>query len=328
MIKRITENKGNVYNTGKILTGFVCMIMMLVSCGNHKPSDNEGKGQVDTLNYILKMPDIPQSYASRDKKAEFLADHYWDNMNWNDTLLLGSERFMGESMATYGTLLGMVSPKVATASINGLINKLSTDIKALKSIEHYAFTYFYYPGAPQYDEELYLMFINPLLAQKNLPEEIRERLKTRKEYIMKNRVGSVASDFKYIGTDGKSHRLHSTAENSEYRVLMLYDPECEVCEDAIRIMSESRAFSEAQQRGIVSVIAINAYGQSEGGTAIRKKGMPQNWIVGYSPQGEIENEEIYAIRATPAVYVLDKDGKILMKDLSIPRLSQFVNNTE
>lgn len=321
------------YSLFRYAWGIMMLISLLLSvssCDNSRKDEKVMVGRTlkDTTSYKLHMPNIPSNITSSEERAEFLAFHYWDNMDWNDTILLKAERFMGENMATYGTILEMVPYKTAVSAVSGLINEVADNKHALRSIDEYAFSYFYYPGAPQYNEELYLLFINPLLAQSNFAEADAERLKMRKEYIHKNRVGSIAADFSFIGTDGKEHTLLKTSQEAAYRILMLYDPECEVCEDAIRIMSEAKAFTEAQKSGEVSVIAINAYGQPNGGEADRKDGMPQNWVVGYSPEGEIENEEIYAIRATPAIYVLDKDGRILMKDLSIARLSQFVNSTE
>ena len=280
---------------------------------------------IDTASYVLPLPSIPSAITEPADRASFLADHYWDNMDWNDTLLLSCDRFMGESMATYGTLLNIAPLSKATSAVNALVNRVASNHRALNTLADYAYSYFYYPGAPLYDEETYLLFLNPMLAQKGIPDEEWQRMRLRKDNIMKNRKGSVATDFRFIGTDGKTHNLHSMLRDTPYNLLMLYDPDCEVCGDAISIITASGPFTEAQREGVVKVIAINPFGQEQGGPALRKNGIPEEWITGYSPDGEMDKQEIYAIRATPAIYVLDSEGHVLHKDLSINNLADFVN---
>ena len=44
--------------------------------------------------------------------------------------------------------------------------------------------------------------------------------------------------------------------------------------------------------------------------------LPANWIVGKDISGITENE-IYDLKAMPTLYLLDKDKRVLMKDLDI-----------
>lgn len=306
---------------------FVMTLSVTSACGRKADSSVSSTSSVDTATYTLPLPEMPKNLTQPEQRAAFLADHYWDKMDWNDTVLLSADRFMGESMATYGALLNIAPRDKAVSAVNALINSLGGNRKALDKVAEYAYSYFYYPGAPQYDEELYLLFVNPLLARSEISQETAERISHRKGDIMKNRVDAQATDFEFIGTDGKKHKLLDTARNADYRLLMLYDPDCEVCNDAIRILTSDAGFTQAQKEGQVAVIAINAFGQEKEGKAEIKAGMPPEWTVGYSPKGQIDLEELYVIRATPAIYILDRKGKILQKDLSIPRLSDFVSSS-
>lgn len=300
--------------------------LLFAACGNAARSSSAASGAmpVDTADYHLPLPMPPKGMTDPQQRAGFLANHLWDGMDWNDTVLLSSERIMGEGMANYGLFLSMLEAGKASSVVNAMVNRLSGNPRALDVFADYAYTYFYYPDAPQYDAELYLHFLNPLIAVRSLPESTRLRLQTRREEIMKNRVGTIAQDFSFVDSDGNTRRLSESGVGAEVRVLMMYDPDCEVCDEAIGVMNAPGRFSDAVREGRVAVIAINAFGQDQGGKAIRKKGMPREWIVGYSPDGELDMDEIYVIRATPAIYVLDSEGRILDKDLSIAKLRQFV----
>lgn len=287
----------------------------------------EATSRIDPDTYTLPLPEVPRSLSTPPERAAFVADHYWDEMNWNDSLLLNSEKFMGESLATYGMLLGIAPRERAASAVCSLINSLNNKPSALQALSEYAYSYFYHPESPQYDEELYLLFVDPLLNSSGIDEGNSERLKKRRADILQNRVGSIATDFTYVGTDGCEHALLSTSPETEYRLLLLYDPNCQVCEEAVKVLKSSEAFSKAQATGKVAVIAINAYGQEKPGPAMRKTDMPDNWIIGYSPEGEIDRDEIYIIRTAPAIYILDSAGRIIKKDLSIERLADFINST-
>lgn len=309
-----------------------CLIIWAVlwCCTSCVANGNSGTGQTpeptprDTASYTLPLPEIPASLKTPEERAAFLSRHYWDEMDWNDTLLLSSERFMGESMATFGTLLSITPRDKAVSAISGMVSAAACSVPGINAVNDYAYDYLYYPDSPQYDPELYLLFINALSAQPGLDMASRARLDDRKAQIMKNRVGDRASDFDYIGTDGRTHSLLSTRKDAPVRILMLYDPDCTVCEEAVKIMRENAGFTVAQAEGDVAVIAINAFGQEDSGPARVKAGFPSLWTVGYSPDGAIDAEELYVIRATPAIYVLDSEGRILEKDLSLARLAELV----
>ncbi|MDE6578771.1 MAG: DUF5106 domain-containing protein [Muribaculaceae bacterium] len=309
-----------------VLVALAAMMIgiLLSGCGKGAGSDKEKGERADTASFSLSLPQPPASITDQEKRLEFVARHFWDAMDWQDTLLLKSDRFMGEAMANYGVLLASINENKRASIVIGLISSVSTYPKALEKLGEYAYNYFYYPGAPQYDPELYLLFLNPLLAQNNIDASERLRLENRKAEILKNRVGREASDFSFIDTDGKQRIFSSLFPDAEIKILMLYDPECNVCDEAVKLMNQEGGFSSAVKEGRVGIVAVNAYGQKDGGKAVRKQGMPEDWIVGYSPDGEIENEEIYIIRSTPSIYLLDRSGKIVEKDISLTRLSQIV----
>ncbi len=305
-----------------MLSAVVCAS---TSCGpGNAGAGTQADVPADTAAYTLPMPEIPPSLTSPEERAAFLARHYWDKMNWNDTVLLGSERFMGESMATFGTLLSLTPRDKAVAAISGMVSSAASSDAALHAVNDYAYTYFYYPDSPQYDPELYLFFINALSAQPALDMASRARLDDRREQILKNRVGETAADFAYVDSNGRRRSLLATRTDAPVRILMLYDPDCEVCHEAVKLMTGSENFAQAQDEGSVAVIAINAFGQDGGGPAVRDKDFPAVWTVGYSPDGAVDADELYIIRATPAIYILDSDGRILEKDISMRRLAEII----
>lgn len=310
----------------QLILAFISLLLLAISCTGSKAHSliEESRNETDTASFVLPVP-VPPENMSAQRRNLFMADRYWDAMDWSDSLFIGSDRIMGESMATYGVLLSSLPEVDRVKSVNAFINRISDNAQALKRVSEYAFSYFYYPGAPQYDAELYFPFIAPLLASNNVDAAERARLEDRSKQIKKNRIGAAAADFDYIDSAGNLRQLLSTSRNAGVRIIMLYDPDCNVCDEAISILTSSPKFNDACHTGDAAVIAINAYGQEGGGRARPKTGMPGYWTIGYSPKGEVDEKEIYVIRSTPAIYIIDSDGKVLEKDISLARLSQLVN---
>lgn len=301
-----------------------CHAVSPCNSGDEKDINNSSS---DLTGFTLPLPEVPRTLTTPQERAAFVAAHYWDGMDWKDSRLLGNDRFMGESMATYATLIGITPREKGIDCIAELVNSIGTDPLALNTLADYAYSYLYLPESPLYDEDLYLMFVNPLLAQPGLSEENHERLDKYKTDILKNRVGNIATDFAFIGTDGQSHDLLSLSPKASLRVLIFYAPGCDKCDEAFEIIKRSEAFSIAEARGEVSVIAINPFGQNNPGRAMIKPGMPKSWIVGYSPEGALDSNETYIVRSTPAIYILDRNGTILLKNLSLDRLKEFLNSS-
>lgn len=320
------------YMTHRRLLYFAMPLLLAAGCAG-KTSSSIDKAPIhpveasDSTGYSLPIPMPPKEITTPEGRAAYIAAHYWDAMDWQDTLLLSSPHFMGESMANYGLFLSMSEDPDAISSIDAVVNASATNPKALATLSRYAYDYFYHPDSPQDDAELYLKFVNSFLTLPSLDDADRERLKERKSEILKNRIGSLATDFDYIGSDGQRHSLLSTAPESELRILFIYNPDCERCEKAAALMKSSPAFTAAQREGRVSVIAINAYGQEGMGPAQRKSTFPPEWTVGYSPDGKIDSEETYIIRSTPSIYLIDTIGSIIDKDLSMSKLEKLINNS-
>lgn len=278
--------------------------------------------------FMLPLPEVPSSLTEPSERAAFVALHYWDGMDWNNSDLLNSEEFMGESMATFGTLLSIAGPERAKTIVNDFIARLSGNQAGLTAAANYSYSYFYAPESPYYNEDIFRMFVDNLLKTSGLPDLSKEKLLLYNTYLNKNRLGEKAADFEYIGEDGKKKHLLSTARDSDLKLLIFYDPDCHVCEETFEIISDSEILNQKVLEGKISVIAINAFGQSAPGAALRKQGMQAQWIVGYSPNGDVDENEIYAIRSIPTIYLLDKNYKVIDKDMSLERLKEFVQNPD
>ena len=130
-----------------------------------------------------------------------------------------------------------------------------------------------------------------------------------------------ADYFSYVTPKGKAGRMSRI--KAEYTLLFFYDPDCPNCRKHERVLSEMPAFLEMQEKGIVRVLAVYP-DEEENEWLLNSSKMPPGWIVGWNKQGDIRSKTLYEIRATPTMYLLDKQKKVILKDASMEQLIRYL----
>ena len=119
-----------------------------------------------------------------------------------------------------------------------------------------------------------------------------------------------ATDFLYIDKGGKSGTLHKF--EAEETLLIFYDPDCDNCTEIIEKLRYNRELNAKIMSGKMKVLAIYAEDNLELWKRELAK-MPTNWVVGRAVS-KIKPLGLYILRAMPAIYLLDKDKKVVKKE--------------
>ena len=54
--------------------------------------------------------------------------------------------------------------------------------------------------------------------------------------------------------------------------------------------------------------------------------MPETWIHGYDKNLDILQRQTYVLRVLPALYLLDKEHKVVMKEVAFPYIELYLNS--
>ena len=54
--------------------------------------------------------------------------------------------------------------------------------------------------------------------------------------------------------------------------------------------------------------------------------MPETWIHGYDKNLDIRQRQTYVLRVLPALYLLDKEHKVVMKEVAFPYIELYLNS--
>lgn len=290
-------------------------------------SGNAAHEPGNKVNYI--RPEIPTVISDSKQRASYYVKHYWSGYSLTDTAFIHSNH-TEQLYADFIDALQYAAPEARSSALRAMMNHAEADSTAYTRFWTLSEKYLYDPNSPMRNEDYYISILEQMLASTRLSEIDKLRPADQLKQALKNRPGMMAPDFTYVtpehrkgsGSNSTICRLHQF--RADYTLLFFYDPDCSNCRKYEQELSEISTFLDMQEKNILRVLAI--YTDDDENEWLRKSPtMPRGWVVGWNKQGDIHNKTLYEIRATPTMYLLDKQKKVILKDASIEQIIQYLS---
>lgn len=256
---------------------------------------------------LFEYPVAPDSITSFHDKSDYLVEHFWDQLDFK-TKKTFDQNALNHAMSVYMTPLQFCSPEAAEKSINKLIAGIAGNQVLCLQFAKAAEENLYGPRSEMWSDDLYLKFIDPLLKNKKIKKERKARYQRQATLLQNTKNGAVPPAFDYQTPDGKTSRF---VPNGVITVIEFGDPDCDECRSAKLRMDTDVKFNSLIDRGLVNVLFI--YVDPEEGWQTKLSGYPSKWHVGASD----EVGDLYDLRSTPSIYVIDREGKVALKNISV-----------
>lgn len=255
----------------------------------------------------LPLPIVPADITDKSERAAYLLSHFWDAMDFTDTTRCLKSDFVEQNFSNFISLFQLADVAAQKCAVSTLMNNAAVNPQAYDMMIRTARKYLYEPDSPMLNEPYYEIFVDEALYNPVTFEAQRMRLKTEKSWLDKNTPGSKATDFVYRASDGSVTSLLKTSIDNQL-ILVFFDPTCDHCHEVISMLGANTILNQNIADGKVRVLAINVVPEET------PKDIPDNWQVGTDLSG-IERKDLYIIRATPSIYILNSAHTILAKDI-------------
>lgn len=222
------------------------------------------------------------------------------------------------AMERWLNALALMEPAQAEAAIEALIEASRTSAEAQRRVLSMAETYLYDPYSPWADEEQFRSFALEGSRSPLLSEAERTRYGMLVEMVDKNAPGTAAPDFAVALRDGRRSTLAELLTERELTVMVVYDPECDLCSAVM----DAIAATDAAQRGEVSLVAVYADGDEELWLSHSQK-VKAPWTDAFALE-DIQDDDRYVVRATPMIFLIDSSGVICAKNPAMEQLLQLL----
>lgn len=139
--------------------------------------------------------------------------------------------------------------------------------------------------------------------------------------IKNNRVGSTAKNIKAITIDGQE--LNTNDVEANYTILYFYSPSCGHCSSETPIVHD---LMDKYKDDNIKIIAFNTTPDNKSAwEGFIEQNKMQDWINVSDPNNKSAYWLNYDVRGVPSIYVLDKDKKIVIKNINSSDLEYILD---
>lgn len=269
------------------------------------------------------LPALPPAGLLPAERAAYMRDHYWDRFDFADTLFLARADTMQMLDAFASYVAQYVRPN-DPAPVDSLMRRASSSRPMLEYFRMLADRVLADPNSPLRSDELYIPVLRAVLAAEWYDRWERIAPEHDLRLALQNRVGQAANDFRYMLASGAHGTLYDV--QAQYTLLFFSNPGCSMCSWLCEEITASPRLNEMTERGDLKVLMIYPdenldLWRSHAGTA------PAAWIDACDEGGVILRQELYDLKAIPALYLLDRGKRVLVKNsVSIPQIEEAIDS--
>jgi len=288
----------------------------------------------------MQVPDAP-SIPIINGKADslypyrFVKDHYWDNVVFNDNRLVRTP-FFEKKLDDYFKNYVSREPDSIIEEVQYMLTVAKTG-KEIYPFLLFKFTNKYISPEFMGQDKVFLHIYQNFFAKGDtvlLNEASKKSLHDRAYSLMANQLGLPAPILVLNDVEDKRFALHTI--KAPYTFIAFWDPTCSHCKVEIPKLD---SIYKASWKGLnVKVVSVNINTKE---LSAWKKFISdhqlEGWINGYQTEEDLNREikegkpttirQLYDVYKTPTFYLLDKDKKIIAKNLSIEQFNDFLQAT-
>ena len=227
-----------------------------------------------------------------------------------------------QAFVDFTSIMRITSRESTMKAIAILLKRASSDGDILLMYADIADKYLYSGGGTFVSDEAYLPFAEAVAESKKVDELRKLRYIYQYDVLTKNQVGMTVTDFEYK-LPGKDKKYRIKKLKSPYILLYINDPECEDCSLATLRLSVSQALLQEIREGRLTILSLYPDGETEEWLA-GVADYPKEWVVASMENGE----RCFDLRVMPALYLLDKDKKIILRNTSLEEVEQTLKATK
>lgn len=260
-----------------------------------------------TDNKLFPLPTIPEELTTLQDRTDYLLDHYWEPCDMKAAY--SNKAQLADAFRTYASFITLGSREKAMASIDALLKKLEKHPDALLFIVDQANGYFQSDTAEVASDEAYIPFAKAAVANKKVDKASKLRYGRQVKILENNMEGRPVADIPYTTIDGRKSSL--AADTAALTIIFFNNPDCDDCQMAKAQLDANFAATQMLKNGDLKIIAVTPDDDTPQWREAMKS-YPTTWDVTALPDAY----DLLDIRHTPSFYVLDKEHKIIYKNLA------------
>lgn len=247
--------------------------------------------------------------------------HFWDKFDMNDTAQVKNPDKGEQQLADF---IGLLSKTPDSAMRDKAVGNMLDKAKGNRSsFDHFVKLYerYLYDGnSPLRNDVLYESVLRYLIQTDLLSDLEKEAYRPVYKLVLRNKVGQIAEDFSYVTADGSTQKLSDG--KAKYTLLLFYDPDCSHCKETIQQLRDTPQLVQLFAQLQVKILAIDPWGDRNKWKNYQSE-LSYEWINGFDSEGKVLAFNLYDLKASPTIYLLDENKRVLLKDTYLQQVVQY-----
>jgi len=273
-------------------------------------------------------PEMPEAPLKEDGTPDQVAlyhiykNKYWENIDFSDDRLLRTPVFHNKLRAYFSNVVIQI-PDSINAEADRVVEKARANDEIFKYTVWFITNHFERSQIMGHDAvfvhmiETYYMSGQAHWVEPDNLKRISERAMKMKPLL----IGKVAPNINMFKPDQSRLALHDV--KAEFVVLYFWDSECSHCK---KVTPELKALSQKLRQQGVEVFAVNTEAEREIWLRAVDSYLISEWINVNDPNNRSGFREKYDLYATPMIYLLDKDKKIIAKRITVEQVDDIIRH--
>ena len=291
------------------------------------------KSATATFTGLLLSPIIPDfskevPEGTKNREAEignkgyfYKKAHYWDYTDFTDTTLIYTPVFKSKLDDYFQNMLIMIPDTVYKACAE-IIEKARPSKLMYRFLNDYCLDYTYQNKIMGMDEA-FVKLGERYYLDKKADWVDAKRMKTIEEEVYKrmyNLIGHEAVELKLPNLDGNWVSLHET--KAPFTFLLFWEPNCGHCKKQVPLV-KAEILNRFKPYGL-KVFAVQTHTNKEEWEKFVADHDLFDFINCWDPNRQSNYWTYYNVFSTPVMYLLDKNKKIIAKQLDIEQFADIL----
>lgn len=270
-----------------------------------------------TAEPLFEYPQVPDKLTKINMRSNFMVEHLWDKCKLDKENITNLESFH-ETFTDYLSFFVLADREVVVKSVEKYVEKVAKNANNLNLTIGMLNAEVLNIRAQYCSDDVYQMFATCLIDNKHVPKEMKEMLEANVRMLANSTVGAAMSDIPLRKSPVGASSLNGLS--SEFTLLFFNSDGCVDCSIYKVRLSANLSANRLIDSGVLAVVSVYPDGLSDP----KMDSEAQNWNVATLPGYRTD----YDMRIQPAVYLLDKDKKIVDKFFTADDLFQLLEGIE
>lgn len=284
---------------------------------NAQQNDDASALEVLTIQPLFDYPMAPEEVDGLTNKSNWLMQNFWKPMDFK-TKKAVDQNALNDAFSVWSVPMQWAERDEVIKANDNIIKQIEKNPTLLMQFTKAAEMALYDPSrARVLIDEIYVKYLQAYLRNKKIPENRKLRYQHQLQSLENSKIGDVPPSFTFTSPTGDKKNFRP---NGIFTIIEFGNPSCTDCRHSKLKLETNAALTNLVDKGMVNILFIIP--DPEEGWQTEVAGYSSKWSVGAS-----ENvDELYDLRLTPAFYVIDKDDKIIGKNITAEQVLKLTQS--